>query len=209
MVASTLSASSLFPPKFLTIEVTTTDLSTNRKKPGWFRSLSRHPIFVVLVFVLVSKIVGEFYPISPYSMYSNPSTVPLIYCYVADGDGKALPVLWHSGQTPARLTKKQRAERSVLEQEIEKQTGRDKDEFTEQQDRAIRAEAGRAVLNYVIELSEKRSEKRHLEPPLQLVEVAIGLGDEGQLTETPRVVAELKAADDADSGDSTEEEDAP
>lgn len=175
----------------------------------WFRRLSRHPIFVVLVFVLASKLIGEFYPLSPFSMYSNPSSVPLIYCYVADGDGKALPVLWHSGQTPARLTKKQRAERSVLEQEIEKSSGRDKDDFTEQEDRKIRADAGRKVLQYVIELSEKRSQKRHLKPPLQLVEVAIGLGDQGQLTETSRVVAELKASDNATSEHAGDEEAAP
>lgn len=172
----------------------------------WFRTLSHHPIFAVLVFVLFSKLIGEFYPISPFSMYSNPSTEPLIFCYVADGEGKALPILWHSGQTPARLTKKQRAERSVLEQEIEKRTGRGKDELTEEEDRAIRAQAGREVLEYVIDLSQKRSQKRHLKPPLQLVEVAIGLDDDGLLTETPRVVAELTTADEAEAyGDANKE----
>jgi hypothetical protein len=180
------------------------------KGRGWFASLRRHPIFVVLVFVLASKIIGEFYPLSPYSMYSNPSSEPLRYCYVADGEGKPLPVQWHSGQTPARLTKKHRTERSVLEDKLEKASGRDKDDFTEQEDLEIRDKAGRKVLQYVIDLSEKRSSKRHLKPPLQLVEVAIGLDENGHLSETPRVVAELQAdGNDAPSDKRTTEEPAP
>lgn len=160
--------------------------ATNRW--DWFHKLRRHPIFIVLVFVLASKIIGEFYPLSPFSMYSNPSSVPLRYYYVADGDGEPIPILWHSGQTPARLTKKYRAERGQIEQALEKSDGKE-----QLSDAEIRAEAGKIVLRYVIKLSHGRSKKRHLKPPLQLVEVAIHMDDDGKLHETPVTVAELKA----------------
>lgn len=119
-------------------------------------------------------------------MYSNPSAEPLRYVYVADGEGTPLPILWHCGQTPARLTKKHRAERSEIEKRLE-----DAPDSEKLDDAGIRAEAGRKVLAYCIKLSKNRSEKRHLAPPLQLVEVAIHLGDDGKLHEDPVVVAEL------------------
>jgi len=159
---------------------------TSRKRWGWFHHLRRHPAFIILLFVLFSKIIGEFYPISPFSMYSNPSAEPLRYYYVADGDGEPIPVLWHSGQTPARLTKKHRAERGKIEDRLKKSDG--KEQLT---DPEIRAEAGQIVLRYVIKLSHGRSKKRHLKPPLQLVEVAIHMDDDGNLHETPVTVAQL------------------
>jgi len=154
---------------------------------SWLHKLRRHPISIVLVFVLFSKIIGEFYPFSPFSMYSNPSSEPLRYYYVADGAGEPIPILWHSGQTPARLTKKHRAERGKIEERLEKSGGRE-----QLSDAAIRAEAGEIVLRYVIKLSHGRSQKRHLKPPLQLVEVAIHMDDDGKLHETPVTVAELE-----------------
>lgn len=163
--------------------------ATNRR--SWFYKLRRHPVSIVLVFVLFSKIIGEFYPFSPFSMYSNPSSEPLRYYYVADGEGEPIPILWHSGQTPARLTKKHRAERGKIEERLEKSNGKE-----QLSDAGIRAEAGEIVLRYVIKLSHNRSEKRHLKPPLQLVEVAIHMDDDGKLHETPVTVAELKAEEE-------------
>ncbi len=165
--------------------------STTRRW-GWFHKLRRHPISIVLVFVLFSKIIGEFYPFSPFSMYSNPSSEPLRYYYVADGAGEPIPILWHSGQTPARLTKKHRAERGKIEERLENSDGKE-----QLSDAEIRAEAGEIVLRYVIKLSHGRSEKRHLKPPLQLVEVAIHMDDDGELHETPVTVANLEPEEES------------
>jgi hypothetical protein len=143
----------------------------------------RHPVVPVLVFCLVSKLAGEFYPLSPFSMYSNPSPVPLRVCYVADGEGEPLPILWHTGVTPASLTKKYGHHRGRISEAIKR------GKRPAISDEEIRAEAGQEVLEWVRELSMGRK-KRELTDPVQLVEIAVS-ADENGLKETSRVVAEL------------------
>lgn len=137
----------------------------------------------VLAFVLVSMVTGEFYPFSPFSMYSNPSPVPLRFCYVTDGEGQPLPLLWHTGVSPASLTKKYGTHRGEIEEAIQR------GEIAALDDAGIRAEAGGIALRWLRELSHKRP-KRELTGAVRLVEVSVGT-DESGLVETERVVAEL------------------
>ena len=144
----------------------------------------RHPIVPVLAFCLLSLVAGEFYPLSPFSMYSNPSPVPLRFCYVADGEGEPLPILWHTGVSPASLTKKYGHHRGEIAEAIER------GDRSPLEDDAIRAEAGREVLKWLREISRGRP-RRELTDPLQLVEIAVSADATG-LRETARVVAELE-----------------
>ena len=146
-------------------------------------SLRRHPIFPIFLLILACMVTGEFYPFSPFSMYSNPSPVPLRFCYVTDGDGEALPILWHTGVSPASLTKKYRTHRGDIQEAIASGQRGSMD------DMAIRKEAGETVLKWLRGLSYDRS-NRELTGPIELVEVAISAGREG-LNEDPQVVAEL------------------
>jgi hypothetical protein len=144
----------------------------------------RHPIVPLLAFCLVSLVAGEFYPLSPYSMYSNPSPVPLRVCYLADGAGHPLPVQWHTGVSPASLTKKYGTHRGEIGEAIAR------GERPALDDDAIRAEAGARVLQWLRDLSMRRR-KRELTGPLQLVEIAVSADEDG-LRETARVVAKLE-----------------
>ncbi len=170
---------------------------SSTKKKGrwaWFHTLRCHPIFPVLVFILASKIIGECYPISPFSMYSNPTSRPLRYCYVADGSGEAIPIHFHTSISPSRITKMQRHNRSEVEEarELAMKKGEVDTPLT---DAEIRRQAGLIVLNYLVERSvkKKKEEKLLTGKDLQLVEVAISVED-GKLVETPVVVAELPAS---------------
>lgn len=161
------------------VSATDTTQVDQDRKPWW----RRHPAMPLFVFCLVSMVTGEFYPFSPFSMYSNPSPVPLRFCYVADGEGEPLPILWHTGVSPASLTKKYGHHRGEIAEAIER------GDRAEISDDEIRAEAGREVLIWLRELSQSR-EKRELNDPVQLVEIAVSADADG-LRETSRVVAEL------------------
>lgn len=163
-------------------------------KWAWFHTLRRHPVFPILVFILASKIIGEFYPISPFSMYSNPTSRPLRYCYVADGSGKALPIHFHTSISPSRITKMQRHNRSEVE-EAHEQLMKEGKASEPLADAEIRRQAGLIVLNYLVDRSvkKKKEEKLLTGKDLQLVEVAISM-EKGELIETPVVVAELPAS---------------
>lgn len=163
-------------------------------KWAWFSALRRHPVFPILVFILASKLIGEFYPISPFSMYSNPTSRPLRYCYVADGSGKAIPIHFHTSISPSRITKMQRHNRTEVEEAHELAMKRGEVD-TPLTDAEIRRQAGLIVLNYLVERSvkKKKEEKLLTGKDLQLVEVAISI-EGGQLIESPVVVAELPAS---------------
>lgn len=143
-------------------------------KRSGFSAFRRHPIFPAIVFVLLSSAAGEFYPLSPYSMFSNPDPRPLEYCYLTDGTGTPLPTLWHTGQSPASITKKYNRHRS---QWLDESDAEEK--------------AGLEVLNWLRDLSLQRR-NRELTDPIRLVEVSIDSGPDGKLAETAEVVAELK-----------------
>ena len=144
-----------------------------------FVALRRHAIFPSLVFIVASMVTGEFYPFSPYSMFSNPDPRPLKYYYLTDGEAKPLPTLWHTGVSPASITKKFNKHRSDLE-----------DGGMERPDSNI--DAGTEVLNWLRDLSMRRK-RRELVQPIRLVEVRIEKGEDGKLIENSSLMAELEA----------------
>ena len=97
-----------------------------------------------------------------------------------------MPVLWHTGVSPASLTKKYGTHRGEIAEAIER------GERPATTDEEIRAEAGRQVLAWLRDLSMKRR-NRELREPLQLIEISVSTDGQG-LHETSRVVAELEGA---------------
>ncbi len=153
---------------------------------AWFQPLRRHAIFPVLVFIVASEIIRENYPFSHFPMYARPSSGTLTYCYVTDGDRNPVPLMWHTGITPARTSKML----GFRVQEVEEDERRRKkeDDGPPRTDAQIRAEAGAEVLKYLRHMNSKR-EKRPLPEKIKLVEVTVGYGD-GGFTERPEAIAE-------------------
>ena len=52
----------------------------------WFRTYLAKPVMVLPLFVLVSREMEEYYPISHYPMYATIDTDPVWYVYVGDAD---------------------------------------------------------------------------------------------------------------------------
>lgn len=73
--------------------------------PGRWRRLARHPLFPLLVYLGLTQILRENYPFSHYPMYSRPNSGSLRMQFLADGEGKPLPVAWHTGITPSKVAK--------------------------------------------------------------------------------------------------------
>jgi hypothetical protein len=160
-----------------------------KKFARWIWSLRPHPVFPVLVFMLVSLIVKENFPFSHFAMYSNPTSRPLRFTYLADGEGEPLPILWHTGLSASRMTKKFNYHKGGLEKAARKE-GRDDDEPEVRAE--IKAEAGAEVLRFMRDQSLTRN-KRELTGPLQLVEMKVSIeGD--RLVETTELIAEIAAA---------------
>ncbi len=68
----------------------------------------RHPLGQLFIFLLFLYQVKEFYPFTHVPMYSDPEArAP--YLYLADGDGRALPVRSHCGVTNPKLRKMYRS----------------------------------------------------------------------------------------------------
>ncbi|MEM9481786.1 MAG: hypothetical protein AAGA58_19220 [Verrucomicrobiota bacterium] len=141
----------------------------------------RHPVFPLFIFILASQATGEFYPFSPFSMYSNPTPRPMRLYYLADSEGNALPMTWHAGSSPARMTKT-----------FNRHKGKMEDEDSPLPDAEIRRIAGEVVLNQLRELSLKRTKHRQLRDEIQLIELSISAG-KGGLEENHKAVASLKA----------------
>jgi len=151
------------------------------KKGRW--SWTRHPFFPVGLFALASLALEENYPFSEFSMYSNPTTRPLHYHYVTDGDGTELPILTHTRLSPSKVSK------------MFNRSCRKEDERTEKMPKGERpsrkerhAQAAYLTLEYMHRESMKLSKKRHLPDEIQLVEVSIIYGEDG-FTEEKEIVA--------------------
>lgn len=134
-----------------------------------FLLLRRHAIFPVFVYIVLSMILKENYPFSHFPMYSNPSTKPLSYFYLADGEGDPVRLLYHTGLTPSRLTKRLGNEKT----KYEKKGGLSEEEIV--------AKAGIDVLTFIRKLNAKRIKSRPLPEKIQLVQMRISLdgSDEG------------------------------
>ncbi|MEM0895618.1 MAG: hypothetical protein AAGJ79_01940 [Verrucomicrobiota bacterium] len=155
---------------------------------GALKKFLRHPAFPLFLFIFASQATGEFYPFSPFSMYSNPTPRPMRLYYLADGEGNALPMTWHSGSSPARMTKTFNRHKGGME-----------DADSPLPDAEIRRIAGEVVLNQLRELSLKRTKHRQLRDEIQLIELSISAGRDG-LQENHKPVAKLEALPEEDAG---------
>jgi hypothetical protein len=117
-------------------------------------------------------------------MYSRPSSKPLPFHYLADGDGRPLPVMKHGRMSCAAMSKKMGTEKG----RVEKEAARRGD--PEPPADEVKLEAGRRVLADLRERSLKQRKKWHLPDRLQLVEVLVTVRD-GRAHETSRPVAWL------------------
>ena len=149
--------------------------SENNVTPGspppaasrWWMRLLRHPVFPLIVLVLLTQVFRDEFPFSHYPMYSNPTSRPLKWQYMADGDGKPLAHVYHTGISPSQ---------------VGKMHGTNKKHF------ATEGEAAMEVLKYMRNMNAKRP-KRPLPERITLIETQIGFGD-GHFIETNRVLAE-------------------
>jgi len=137
----------------------------------------RHPIFPIIVLIFSVQLIGEHYPFSPFSMFSNPSTKPHHLFYLADNEGDPLPLTFHTGMSAARLTKMFKSYREkISEGESEK--------YTEQE---VEKMAGEKLIKYLTKIADSRGEKRRLPLSLQLMELEISFDKQG-LREDHRTV---------------------
>lgn len=149
----------------------------------WFKRLRKHAVFPVVAYIAVSMVLKENYPFSHFPMYSDPSSKPLSYSYIADGTGKdgalgePLPLLYHTGLSPSKIDKRFGHHRGEFE---------DDDSLSQAQ---IDSRAAAKVLDYIRKRNEPRRPKRALPETVQYVRVRITHGDD-VFIETPAVVAE-------------------
>lgn len=69
------------------------------------KKFTGHAVFPLLVYLVLTQVLRENYPFSHYPMYSKPNSESLDIQYLADGEGKPLPVVWFTGITPSKLSK--------------------------------------------------------------------------------------------------------
>jgi hypothetical protein len=136
----------------------------------WVR-LGRHAVFPLLVYLVLSQALRENYPFSHYPMYSQPSSRPLKFQYLADGSGKPLPVSWHTGVTPSQVGKLHGTRNKKHDDDA--------------------AAAAMDVLAFLRTQNAKRK-GRELPARIQLIETSIGF-DHGGFAESNRVLAENQA----------------
>lgn len=74
----------------------------------WWRRFVCHPVFPFFIYLGLTQAIRDNYPFSHYPMYSKPNSESLSFQYLADGDGKPLPLKWHTGITPSQLSKRYR-----------------------------------------------------------------------------------------------------
>lgn len=82
-------------------------MSQTPAKSRWRRFVC-HPIFPLIVYLPVTQLIRDNYPFSHYPMYSKPNSEALSFQYLADAEGKPLPIKWHTGITPSQLSKRYR-----------------------------------------------------------------------------------------------------
>jgi hypothetical protein len=136
----------------------------------WAR-LRRHAVFPLLVYLVLSQALRENYPFSHYPMYSQPSSRPLHFPFLADGSGNPLPVAWHTGMTPSQVGKLHGTRKKK----------HDDDE-----------KAAAADVLAVLRTQNALRKGRELPVRIQLIDTAVGF-EHGGFTESNRVLAENQA----------------
>jgi hypothetical protein len=132
----------------------------------WAR-LRRHAVFPLLVYLVLTQVLRESYPFSHYPMYSKPTSKPLKFQFLADGDGNPLPVGWHTGITPSQVGKTYGDRKGTLASE--------------------QAAAENVLLH--LRTQNARRKGRPLPERIQLIETTVAMKP-GGFTETNRVLAE-------------------
>ncbi|MEI6535510.1 MAG: hypothetical protein WCN98_09240 [Verrucomicrobiaceae bacterium] len=126
-----------------------------------------HPVFPLIIYVLLTQLVRDEYPFSHYPMYSKPNSESVGIQFLADGNGRPLPIMFHTGLSSSQVSKLM---------------GNREKKF------ATHEEAGRDVLKYIRSVNAGRR-GRELPSRIQLVETTIGFKD-GVLVESRQVIAE-------------------
>lgn len=134
--------------------------------PKWRRWV-RHPLFPLLVLLVLTQSFRDEYPFSHYPMYSMPTARPLRFQYLADAEGKPLAHVYHTGVSPSQVGKMHGNAKKT---------------------HATEEEAALSVLRFLRTMNAKRP-KRPLPERIRLMETLIGFGD-GHFVETTKVLAE-------------------
>ena len=127
----------------------------------------RHPVTPLLLYLVITQVVRDQYPISHYPMYSKPNAEAVEIQFLADGQGQPLPIMFHTGLSPAQLSKLVANRSKKL---------------------PTREEAGRDVLKYLREMNAQRP-RRPLPAHIQLIDATLAFAD-GHLTESHHLLAE-------------------
>jgi hypothetical protein len=158
---------------------------------SWFGRLRRHPIFPLLLLLPITQMVRDQYPFSHYPMYSNPSPAPLSFVYLADAEGKPLPVLWHTGVTSSQVAKKFGRENGRLK-ELEIKLAK-KEKRSPRLEPEVRPEAANEVLQFLRQQSQGRAKDRQLNGVISLMFITISAhGD--RFDETHQLISKLPPA---------------
>lgn len=131
-------------------------------------ALLRHPVFPLLVYLVLAQLIRENYPFSHYPMYSQPGSDALKFQFVADGEGHPLPISWHTGVTPSQVCKMHGDRKRKHSQDEHK--------------------AAMEVLAFLRTQNSKRK-GRQLPDRIQLIETSVGI-EGGGFSESNRVLAE-------------------
>ena len=88
------------PPSSVRMELSESEAAPSSLPPlsSRWRPWVRHPTFPLIVLVLLTQIFRDEFPFSHYPMYSKPTSRPLKWQYMADGDGKP----WQPGRLVPR-----------------------------------------------------------------------------------------------------------
>ena len=133
----------------------------------WWRRLERHPIFPLLILLLLTQAIRDEFPFSHYPMYSMPPSRPLKYQFLADEHNMPLAHVYHTGISPSQVGKRHGNQKKVSANEHE---------------------AAMKVLLFLRGENAKRP-KRPLPEKIRLIETKLGFGND-TFTETNTVLAE-------------------
>ncbi len=124
------------------------------------------PMFVFIIYLVLTQLIRDNYPFSHYPMYSKPNSESLAFQYLADGESKPLQVRWYTGMSPAQLAKRFR---------------------TDMRKNPSEEKAAQVLLADIRERNQDRP-KHALPDHIQLMEDRLSF-DDGKLVENKRVIA--------------------
>lgn len=145
-----------------------------------------------LLFVVLSQVAGECYPLSRYAMYSNPSAEPLSFQFLADGAGVPVPTREVLGVSSTSLMKMISGIEGEIEEKERKEARREGRNMRSEAE--LRAVAAEHVLDYVRDRAAGRKPKanrRKLPQHIMMMENTVSV-ESGRLVERTRVLAERK-----------------